>query len=139
MFLKALKNKLQKEYYILDSDQNIFQYLTAPIKSNNKVYGVIILNYPITNQVKDLGYVSLNILSFFILFVIIMIFMSFIFSQSLVSPIKKLSKLTILERERVSENKIIYPNRKDEIGVLSKEIQNMSSGLKAQIEATRKI
>ena len=54
-----------------------------------------------------------------------MIFMSLIFSQSLIRPIKKLSKLTILERERVSDDKIIYPNRKDEIGVLSKEIQNM--------------
>ena len=29
-----------------------------------------------------------------------------------------LSKLTILERERVSEDKIIYPNRKDEIGMI---------------------
>ena len=64
--------------------------------------------------------------------------MSFIFSQSLVRPIKKLSKLTILERERVSEDKIIYPNRKDEIGVLSKEIQNMSTGLKLQIEQLEK-
>ena len=60
----------------------MYQHFTAPIK-NNKVYGVIILNYPITNQGKDLGYVSLNILSFFILFVIIMIFMSLIFSRSL--------------------------------------------------------
>ena len=48
--------------------------LTAPIKSNNKVFGVIILNYPITNQVKDLGYVNLNYTKFFILFVTIMIF-----------------------------------------------------------------
>ena len=62
-----------------------------------------------------------------------MILLSFVFSQSLVRPIKKLSRLTILERERVNENKIIYPDRKDEIGVLSKEIQNMSVGLKFQI------
>ncbi len=124
---ESIMDQIEKEYYVVDGDQNIYQKLTAPIKSNNRVFGVIILNYPITNQVKDLGYVSLNILSFFILFVIIMILMSFIFSQSLVSPIKKLSRLTILERERVDENKIIYPHRKDEIGVLSKEIQNKIS------------
>ena len=64
--------------------------------------------------------------------------MSFIFSQSLVSPIKRLSKLAILERERVSKNRIVYPNRKDEIGVLSKEIQNMSAGLKLQIQQLEK-
>jgi hypothetical protein len=28
------------------------------------------------------------------------------------------------------KKKIVYPNRSDEIGVLSKEIQNMSIGLK---------
>ena len=135
---ESIKEQVVKQYYIEDDSQNILQLITAPIKSNNKVFGVIILNYPITNQVNDLGYVSLNIFRFFILFVIIMILMSFIFSQSLVSPIKRLSKLAILERERVSKNKIVYPNRKDEIGVLSKEIQNMSAGLKLQIQQLEK-
>ena len=64
--------------------------------------------------------------------------MSLIFSQSLVTPIKRLSKLTILERERVNKNEIIYPCRNDEIGTLSKEIQNMSLGLKSQIEQLEK-
>ena len=64
--------------------------------------------------------------------------MSLIFSQSLVTPIKRLSKLTILERERVNENEILYPHREDEIGTLSKEIQNMSLGLKSQIEQLEK-
>ncbi len=135
---ESIKEQVVKQYYIEDDTQNILKLITAPIKSNNKVFGVIILNYPITNQVNDLGYVSLNIFRFFILFVIIMILMSFIFSQSLVSPIKRLSKLAILERERVSKNRIVYPNRKDEIGVLSKEIQNMSAGLKLQIQQLEK-
>jgi len=135
---ESIKEQVVKQYYIEDDSQNILQIITAPIKSNNKVFGVIILKYPITNQVNDLGYVSLNIFRFFILFVIIMILMSFIFSQSLVSPIKRLSKLAILERERVSKNTIVYPNRKDEIGVLSKEIQNMSAGLKLQIQQLEK-
>ena len=135
---ESIKEQVVKQYYIEDDTQNILKLITAPIKNNNKVFGVIILNYPITNQVNDLGYVSLNIFRFFILFVIIMILMSFIFSQSLVNPIKRLSKLAILERERVSKNRIVYPNRKDEIGVLSKEIQNMSAGLKLQIQQLEK-
>ena len=135
---ESIKEQVVKKYYIEDDTQNILQLITAPIKNNDKVFGVIILNYPITNQVNDLGYVSLNIFRFFILFVIIMILMSFIFSQSLVNPIKRLSKLAILERERVSKNRIVYPNRKDEIGVLSKEIQNMSAGLKLQIQQLEK-
>ena len=135
---ESIQDRVLKEYIINGMDDNLYQYLTAPILNNNKVYGVIIFSYAITNQSSDLGFISLNILSFFILFVLIMMFMSFIFSRSLVSPIKKLSKLTILERERVDEHKITYPNRNDEIGTLSKEIQNMSLGLKSQIQQLEK-
>ena len=130
---ESIKDQVTREYIIQDEEKSIYKYLTSPIINNNKVYGVIILNYPITNQASDLGFISLNILISFIFFILIMIFLSLIFSQSLVSPIKKLSRLTILERERVNRNQIIYPERKDEIGVLSKEIKNMSQGLKAQI------
>ncbi len=134
----SIKYQLIKEYIIEDISDSLVQYFTAPIISNNKVYGVIILNYTITDQVADLSFISLNILGFFVLFVLIMIFMSLIFSQSLVRPIKKLSRLTILERERVYDNKITYPVRKDEIGVLSNEIKNMSSELKIQIQQLEK-
>jgi len=136
--LHSIKDRTNNEYIVIDDVGILYQYLTTPIISNNKVYGVAIFNYAVLNQSEDLGIVSLNILIFYILFVLIMIFLSLIFSQSLVAPIKKLSKLTILERERVNENEIIYPQREDEIGTLSKEIQNMSIGLKSQIEQLEK-
>jgi signal transduction histidine kinase len=135
---QSIKNRINNEYIVIDDAGILYQYLTSPIISNNKVYGVAIFSYAVLNQSEDLGIVSLNILIFYILFVLIMIFLSLIFSQSLVAPIKRLSKLTILERERVNENKIIYPQREDEIGTLSKEIQNMSLGLKLQIEQLEK-
>jgi len=136
--LHSIKDRTNNEYIVIDDVGILYQYLTTPIISNNKVYGVAIFSYDVLNQSEDLGIVSLNILIFYILFVLIMIFLSLIFSQSLVAPIKKLSKLTILERERVNENEIIYPQREDEIGTLSKEIQNMSLGLKSQIEQLEK-
>jgi len=135
---QSIKDRTNNEYIVVDDDGVLYQYLTSPIISNNKVYGVAIFSYAVLNQSEDLGVISLNILIFYILFVLIMIFMSLIFSQSLVAPIKRLSKLTILERERVNENEIIYPQREDEIGTLSKEIQNMSLGLKSQIEQLEK-
>ena len=135
---ESIRERNLREYIIYDVDDIFYQFLTSPIIKNNKVYGVIIFSYAISNQNADLGFISLNILIFFILFVLIMMLMSFIFSRSLVSPIKKLSKLTILERERIDEKKIIYPNRDDEIGTLAKEIQNMSLGLKSQITQLEK-
>ena len=97
---ESIRDRVVKQFIIKDIDENLYQYLTAPIINNKKVYGVIIFSYAISSQASDLGFISLNILIFFILFVLIMMFMSFIFSRSLVSPIKKLSKLTLLERER---------------------------------------
>ena len=135
---QSIKDRTYKQYIVVDGDNILYEYLTSPIISNGKVYGVAIISYPISNQSSGLGLISLNIFIFYILFVLIMIFMSLIFSQSLVTPIKRLSKLTILERERVNENEIIYPHREDEIGTLSKEIQNMSLGLKSQIEQLEK-
>jgi len=135
---ESIRERNLREYIIYDEDNIFYQFLTSPIINNNKVYGVIIFSYAISNQTSDLGFISLNILIFFILFVLIMILMSFIFSRSLVSPIKKLSKLTILERERIDKENIIYPERDDEIGTLAKEIQNMSLGLKSQIEQLEK-
>ena len=93
---------------------------------------LITFSYQLFDQIPSASLLPLGQLSIFSSYGIL------IFSQSLVSPIKKLSKLTILERERVDENKIVYPNRKDEIGALSKEIQNMSAGLKLQIQQLEK-
>ena len=135
---QSIKNRTYKEYIVVDSDNILYEYLTSPILRNDKVFGVVIISYAISDQSPGLGLTSLNIFVFYILFVLIMIFMSLIFSQSLVTPIKRLSKLTILERERVNENEILYPHREDEIGTLSKEIQNMSLGLKSQIEQLEK-
>ena len=134
---ESIKDRSLKEY-IVSEDNILYQYFTSPIINNNKVYGVIIFNYAVSNQTSNLSSISSNILIFYILFVSIMILLSLIFSQSLIRPIKKLSKLTILERERVDENQIIYPVRNDEIGNLSKEIENMSLGLKSQIEQLEK-
>jgi two-component system sensor histidine kinase ChvG len=65
-----------------------------------------------------------------------MFFLSFFFSKSIVSPIKILSRNTNLERDKVLNNRkiITYPNRKDEIGKLSEDIQSMSSDLKKRIK-----
>ena len=135
---QSIKERDYKEYIVVDDNNILYQYLTSPIISNDKVYGVAISSYTISSQSSDLGLISLNIFIFYILFVLVMILMSLIYSQSLVSPIKRLSKLTILERERVNETEIKYPIREDEIGALSREIQNMSLGLKSQIEQLEK-
>ena len=135
---QTIKTKTIIKKKFIDSDENIFQLFSSPIIFNESVYGVILISYPLLNNKQTLGIISFNLFNFYILFVLVMISLSFIFSRGLVSPIKKLSNLTILERDKVSNKKIQYPKRKDEIGILSKEIQNMSLDLKSQISQLEK-
>ncbi len=131
----TIKNKkiLSKRYY--NEDKDIIQILSSPIINNHKVFGVVLVTYPLISKNFNLGLTSFNLFNFFILFVLIMLLLSFFFSGSLVRPIKQLSKLTVIEREKINnKNFFKYPDRGDEIGTLSQEIQNMSLDLKSQIE-----
>ena len=135
---ETIKKKDFVNKKILDIENNILQLFTSPIVLNDRVYGVVILFYSITKNNSTLSIISFNLFNFYILFVFIMIILSFIFSRELVSPIKKLSNLTILERDKVKNIIIEYPKRRDEIGALSNEIQNMSKDLKLQISQLEK-
>ena len=63
---QSIKDRSDEEYIVLDGDNILYQYLTSPIISNNKVYGVVLSSYAILNQSSDLGLISLNILIFYI-------------------------------------------------------------------------
>ena len=64
-----------------------------------------------------------------------MFLLSLLFSQSIVSPIKILSKILRSERDKSNKknNKFTYPERNDEIGILSDDIRGMSEDLKNRI------
>ena len=64
-----------------------------------------------------------------------MFFLSFFFSKSIINPVKILSKIVKIEQDKLvnSSHNIDYPIRNDEIGSLSKEIENMSNNLKLRI------
>ena len=58
-----------------------------------------------------------------------MFFLSILFSQSIISPIKILSKIVRSERDKSNKNtkENIYPNSKDEIGILSNDIKGFKN------------
>ncbi|MBI05030.1 MAG: hypothetical protein CMI96_04355 [Pelagibacteraceae bacterium] len=126
--------ELIKKTYI-DKENVVSQFFSIPIINNNSVYGVLIISYPIFTNNFSLELISFSLFNFYILFVIIMILLSFFFSRSLIMPIKTLTNLTLIERDKLNKkNKLLYPKRGDEIGILSKEIQAMSKDLKSQID-----
>jgi len=135
--IKSRKNIIK--IYSNWNDNELFQVFSSPIINNDNVFGVVIISYPLIIKNEYLGSISFNLFNFFILFVLIMVLISFIFSRGLVRPIKQLSYLTTIERGKLNNKKNLdYPSRKDEIGILSKEIQAMSLDLKSQIDQIKK-
>ena len=133
-----IKKEIIKKLFI-NKDNIIIKVFSAPIMLDQKVYGVAILSYQLIENNTDLAKNSINLLNFFIILVIIIIILSFFFLRGLIIPLNQLTKITVLERNKLrNTNNINYPIRSDEIGILAKQIQIMSKDLRFQIEQLEK-
>ncbi len=130
------KQKLVKTFE--DENNDITRILTSPIIQDNNVYGVVLIKYKLLLNNNELARQSLNFFNFFLLFILITILLSFIFLRGLITPLRQLTKITVLERDKTNKKKLIYPLRSDEIGILSNQIQLMSNELKSQINQLEK-
>ena len=136
---ETIKNKkiIINKFY--NNEKDIIQIISSPVLYNDKIYGVVIVSYPLVHNNYNLGLNSYNLFNFYIFLVLIILFISFFFSKSLVSPIRTLSKITLNERTKIKPKiTFSYPVRGDEIGTLSNEIQKMSLDLKTQINQLEK-
>ncbi len=131
------KSEIQKLY--IDNDNEITKVLSAPLIVDEKVYGVALLSYKLITNNNDLALNSINLFNFFLILIIIIIILSFFFLRGLILPLNQLTKITVLEREKIRNTRNInYPVRNDEIGILAQQIQVMSKDLKSQMEQLEK-
>ena len=136
---ETIRKKQVIEKFFVNKDNVIIKALSSPIMFDNKVYGVAILSYELIKNNNDLANNSINLLNFFIMLLITIIILSFIFLRGLIIPLNQLTRITVLERDKVRNIKNInYPIRADEIGILAKQIQIMSKDLKSQMEQLEK-
>ena len=133
--METIKTKKSISYIYKDQDQNFMSRTTSPILKDNKVFGVVLIIAPLSTADYESASQSFLLTNFFIFFISVMFFLSFLFSKSIVTPIKLLSHITNLERDKSynKNTKITYPVRKDEIGALSYDIKSMSNDLKRRI------
>ena len=122
-------------YVFEDDSNNIIIVHSSPIKKNDSIYGVVLVSGILNKENNEVGLISFNLINLFIIIICIMFFLSILFSQSIVSPIKTLSKIVRIERDKSkkSKNELFYPQRLDEIGILSNDIHSMSKDLKNRI------
>ena len=134
--METIKAQQNTSFIYQDGNANINISFARPIKKNNKIYGVVSINAPLKFDNNINASKSLLLTNFFLFLLSIATFLSMLFLKSIVAPIRILSKNTQLEKIKFLKNKniILYPNRNDEIGILSSDIQNMSIDLKKRIE-----
>ncbi|MDC3075209.1 HAMP domain-containing histidine kinase [Pelagibacteraceae bacterium] len=138
LIIDTIKNKQQIVKTFKDENNDITRILTSPITQDSKVFGVVLIKYKLLLNNDELARQSLNLFNFFLLFILVTILLSFIFLRGLITPLRQLTKITVLERDKTNKKKLIYPVRSDEIGILSNQIQLMSKELKSQINQLEK-
>ena len=138
LIIDTIKEKQKLVKTFKDENNDITRILTSPIIQDNKVYGVVLIKYKLLLNNNELARQSLNFFNFFLLFIVVTILLSFIFLRGLITPLRQLTKITVLERDKTNKKKLIYPLRSDEIGILSNQIQLMSNELKSQINQLEK-
>ncbi len=138
IIIDTIKDKQSIIKTFKDDDDDLARIITSPIIQDNKVFGVVLIKYKLVVNNTELARQSLNLFNFFLLFVLVTILLSFIFLRGLITPLKQLTKITVLERDKTNKKKFTYPLRSDEIGILSNQIQIMSKDLKSQIDQLEK-
>ena len=128
------KRKSFSKIFEIEKENLLFTKL-SPIAKNNNIYGVVLINGNLIQENTESGLTSFNLLNLFLIIVFFMFFLSFLFSKSIINPIQALSVIAKKERDKFINysNNLKYPIRNDEIGILSKEIENMSKDLKLRI------
>jgi two-component system sensor histidine kinase ChvG len=132
---ETIKKTANVSYLYKDENQDTILVSSAPIVKSDNTYGVAIVSGVLKSENNATGLISFNLINLFIIIIFIMFFLSLLFSQSIVSPIKILSKILRSERNKSNKknNKLTYPERNDEIGILSEDIRGMSEDLKKRI------
>ena len=131
---ETIKKQLSSSNVYLDSENNITQIISKPIVKNSSVYGVVLIKSILNQDENHISIISFNLINLYFIIILIMFLVSLFFSRSLISPIKLLSRITRFEREKSNKkNNLEYPRRKDEIGILGKDISSMSDDLKKRI------
>jgi len=132
---ETIKKTANVSYLYKDENQDTILVSSAPIVKSDNTYGVAIVSGVLKSENNATGLISFNLINLFIIIIFIMFFLSLLFSQSIVSPIKILSNILRSERDKSNKknDKFIYPERNDEIGILSDDIRGMSEDLKNRI------
>ncbi len=112
--------------------QNNIYYFASPIQLEDKILGILVINYKLNLQNLILNKVRVALSIGAAAFCFIIIVLSIFISRRVVIPIKNLVQTT--EKYAKRDFTIVNIHRNDELGQLSKSINDMGMQLKEHIE-----
>lgn len=139
---KIIKDrKLNTYYYNNELDNSIEIFLIHPLIKENSVYGAVVINDTLRNQNQIIAELSFNLFNGLVILLIFVVLISIFYSSSIVGPIKRLSSIANKYKVYNPENSLEknFPERGDEIGYLSKKIQEMSEELFSRINELERL
>ena len=129
-------NKQNRISKIFSYENNLLSIsILQPLVQANSKYGAVLVRGFLTQKISESAIISFNLFNLYLVIIFFMFLLSIIFTRSIIRPIKRLSFLTEAEKDnsKFYKDKLDYPIRNDEIGVLSNNIKSMSQALKSQI------
>ena len=97
LIIDTIKEKQKLVKTFKDENSEITRILTSPIIQDNNVYGVVLIKYKLLLNNNELARQSLNFFYFFLLFILVTILLSFIFLRGLITPLRQITKITVLK------------------------------------------
>ena len=113
IFKETNKKRRLLNFKFLDTENNIIHISSSPIINNNKIFGIAIVSLFVDEKNNDLGLTSFILFNFYILFICVTIFLSLFFIRGLIIPLKQLSYITLLERQKIRNNSLPLYQKKD--------------------------
>lgn len=116
-------------------DSGWVMYVAVPVVNRGEVNGIIFLSSSINDVKEAVTYIRSLMVTIFVISGVLVIFLSFIFSNSLVKPIERLTKVS----EKMSKGQLstrVKIKSNDEIGLLGESFNSMAEQLE-KIESNR--
>ena len=118
-------------FYYVDENNAIYIKIINPLIKNGDIHGVVVLTSSLSNADKIISDLTSILLNNLLITMLIVTLLSTIFARSIARPIKKLSDITkhyqVYKTLKLSQQS--FPKRGDEIGLLSKNLKEMSKNL----------
>ncbi|MBI28537.1 MAG: hypothetical protein CMI95_01420 [Pelagibacteraceae bacterium] len=133
---EIIKSQKPIQLFYLDNDDSITFKVMNPLLKNDDIYGVLIVSESLRDLDVAIAELSFNLFNNLIIIILFVILLSSFYARSIASPIKKLSNIAnqFKFNQPINISKVSFPERGDEIGQLSKNLQDMSKSLLERID-----